>query len=415
MSARRYSEDGVIASIIHYIISGVFFIAGTVFFVFTMNGEYEYSTAFYAIFWGLAFVNLSHVKAIYEDYDISNKFVRFLLGFATVVGVFALLGGVVVSANETYPLPYVKVLAFSIVIGTVLKVFVQNVNEFIPAFDNPESDFFKYHSWLIFVAATLAFFSVMYIFFDVYFTLLLVGNWMLVYFIFTSFRTWMESRKAGSLVCSIIFFVIGIALNLPIALAVNNVSNLSSTINDANLFNLASNLYFALSIVMGIGFTFLTRLEFVKDGMSEQGVEILLMVIPVLAFGLQFLAFFYFETFLIVAGSVLVLVTLVVLLFKLVVGLVKFLGEFFVGAAKAIWYIVSFKWITNQVEVLTDRDTKPRKRSRATGTNCENCKYCSTISKPGVAYSTVNVLYCNYENRECQGVLDSNCRHFTSK
>lgn len=414
MSYRRYSNDSVTASIIHLIISGAFFVAGIVFFIIMANGGNELSTTLSIAFIGLAFFNLSNVKAIYKDYDITNKFVRWLLGFASFLGFLLLLGNVVLTASNSFPFPYVRVLAFSIVIGTILKTFIQYIGDFIPSLDNTESDFFKYHSWLIFVASTLAFFSIMYIFFDFYFTLLFVGNWILVYFILSSFRSWMEEKKAGYLVWSIIFFIIGIGINLPIALAVNNVDNLSTTISEANLFNLASNLYFALAIIMGIGFTFLTRLYFVKGNLSDFGVEILLLVIPVIAFGLQFIAFYYFEAFLITIGVVLVLVLLIILLFKLVVGLIFLIGNFFVEAGKAIWYIISFKWITNQIEVLTYRENK-RSSTPKTSTSCEHCKYCSQVSKPGVAGSTINVSYCEYHNRECQGILDSNCKHFTQR
>ena len=414
MSARRYSNDGVTASIIHLIISGAFFIAGVVFFIIMMNALNKLATALSVIFIGLAFFNLANVKAIYKDYNMSNKFVRWLLGFASVLGFLMLVGGVVFTVTNSLPSPYVKVVAFSIVIGTILKTFIQNIGEFIPAFSNPESDFLKYHSHLIFVASTLAFFSIMYIFFDFYFTLLFVGNWILVYFILSCFRSWMEEKETGFLVWAIILFVVGIGINLPIALAVNNVSGLSATLSEANLFNLASNLYFALAIVMGIGFTFLTRLGFVKSNMSDFGVEILLLVLPLLAFGLQFLAFKYFEVFLITTGAVLVLVGLIVLLFKAVVGLIMFLGTFFAEAGKTIWYIISFKWITNQIEVLSYRDKKSSSKPKMS-TSCESCKYHSQISKPGVAGENINVLYCEYHNRECLGILDSNCKNFQQK
>ena len=414
MSARRYSNDGVTASIIHLIISGAFFIAGLVFFIIMMNALNKLATALSVIFIGLAFFNLANVKAIYKDYNMSNKFVLWLLGFASVLGFLMLVGGVVFTATNPLPFPYVKVVAFSIVIGTILKIFIQNIGDFIPAFSNPESDFLKFHSHLIFVASTLAFFSIMYIFFDFYFTLLFVGNWILVYFILSCFRSWMEEKKTGFLIWTIILFVVGVGINLPIALAVNNVSGLSATLSKANLFNLASNLYFALAIVMGIGFTFLTRISFVKSNMSDFGVEILLLVLPLLAFGLQFLAFKYFEVFLITTGAVLVLVGLIVLLFKAVVGLIMFLGTFFAEAGKAIWYIISFKWITNQIEVLSYRDKKSSSKPK-TNTSCEQCKFCSQISKPGVAGSSVNVLYCEHDNRECLGFLDNNCKHFQQK
>jgi len=407
MSSRRYKDDAVLASIIHYIISGVFFITGTVFFILTMNGNVHLASL-YAIFWGMAFINLSNIKAIYDDYDISNKFVRILLGIFTAIGIVALLGGIIECVNVSHPYPYIKVFAFSVIIGSVMKVFIENINDFIPAFDKPESEFFRYHSWLIFVGGTLAFFSIMYIFFDFYFTLLLIGNWILAYFVFSAFRTWMETKEVKNLIYAIIFFVIGIGVNLPIALAVNNLANLSATLAEANLFNLASNLYFALSIVMGIGFCFLTRLDFVKSNMSESAVEILLLTIPVISFGIQFLAFFYFEAFLIVAGSVLLFIALIVLLFKVFLAVVSWIGDAIVTAANAVWYVISFKWITNQVSVLTSRDDKPRSSVKESH-NCSDCKYCSVETK----YQNGDTdTWCSYHNKWCNTLFDTDCNNF---
>ena len=131
MSARRYSNNGVTASIIHLIISGAFFIAGLVFLIIMMNELNKLATALSVIFIGLAFFNLANVKAIYNDYNMSNKFVRWLLGFASVLGFLMLVGGVVFTAANSLPFPYVKVVfcfnigptRHCIVLAKVLAVF----------------------------------------------------------------------------------------------------------------------------------------------------------------------------------------------------------------------------------------------------------------------------------------------------
>ncbi len=408
MSYSRYDDDAVFASIIHYIISAAFFVAGTVFLILSLNGSHDLAPL-YAIFWGIAFMNLYNVRCIYADNDISNAFVRVLLILISIIGVVAIFGAIFECLGASYPYPYVKIVAFSVLIASVLKIFIENINEFIPAFDNPESDFFRYHSWLIFVGATLLFFSIMYIFFDVYFVFLFLGNWILSYIILSAFRTWFEDRdEIRYLIFAIVAFAVGFILNLSIALAVNDLPNLSASLQNANLFNLASNLYIALAIIMGIGFCFLTQLEYVKDNMSDMAVEILFLVIPLIAFGIQFLAFFYFKAFLIVAGTALLCIALVVLLFRAFMTLIGWIGEGLVATGKGIWYVISFKWITNQWDVLTSRDTKPRSSQRRSN-NCSDCKYCSVQQK----YKDGDTdTYCSYYNKWCNTLFNTSCKNF---
>lgn len=346
----RYDDDAIKMSVANYIISGVLFIAGVIFIIIAYTSNFSYSSIGFALS-GLGFYNLANVQNIYREYDMSNKFVKILLGVATVVGFLAMM--LAVGASFSYDGKYGKVLSISIFLGCLLKVLIENINEIIPSIDNPKGEFFRYCSLLIFIAGLLAIFSVMYIFFDFHYTLLLVGNWVLAYLVLSNVRSFMEEKTPNHIVWAIILFIVGLGLNLGISLAVNDIANPQFDITKANLFNVASSLYFFLAIILGVAFSFLTRIEYVKYSMSDLGVEILLLVIPLIAFGIQFLAFFYFNAFLIVAGVTFVIITLIVLLFKAFIAVVKFIWECITGIAKGVWYIITFKWVSDLITMLT--------------------------------------------------------------
>ena len=346
----NHNSSAVKMSMANYIISGLSFIAGVIFIIISYASNFALFS-FGASLSGFGLYNLANVHNIYETYDMSNKFIKFLLGTATFVGFLFML--VAVGASFSYNNEYGKVLSLSIFLGCLLKIYVENIDNFIPTIKSPEGEFFKRCSLLIFIAGFLGFFSTMYAFFDFNYTLLFVGNWVLAYLLLTNIRHFMEEKSPKFLIMAILFFLIGLGLNLGISLGVNDVANPQFDVTKTNLFNIASSLYFFLSIVLGVAFCFLTRIDYVKYSMSDLGIEILFFVIPLIAFGVQFLAFFYFETFLIVAGVTFVILTLIVLLFKAVRAFVKFIIECVVGIASGFWYFITFKWVGDVITFFT--------------------------------------------------------------
>ena len=346
----RYDDDALKMSIANYIISGIFFIAGVILIVIAYTSEFSIFSIG-ASLTGFGLYNLANVCNIYDEYNMSNKFVKFLLRASTIIGALLIL--LSIGASFSYNNEYGKVLAISIFLGCLLKIVVESINEIIPSIESPKGEFFKYCSLLIFIAGFLAVLSVLYIFFDFHYVLLLVGNWVLAYLVLSNVRSFMDEKTPKHIIMAIIFFLVGLGLNLGISLAVNGIANPQFDITKANLFNVASSLYFFLSIVLGIAFSFLTRIDYVKYNMSDVGVEILLLVIPLIAFGIQFLAFFYFNAFLIVAGVTFVIITLIVLLFKAFIAVVKFIWECITGIAKGVWYIITFKWVSDLITMLT--------------------------------------------------------------
>ena len=346
-----YRQDSTVIkmSVANYIISTLSFIAGVGLIIFSYSSNFLFISLGLSIC-GFGLYNLANIHNIYSEYKMSNKLVGFLLGTSTVIGFIFML--VAVGASFSYPNEYGKVVSISIFLGCLLKLFVQNVDSFFPATNAPESDFFKHCSLSIFVAGFLIFFFVMNIFFDFHYVLLFVGNWVLAYLVLTNVSHFMKDKSIKCIILAIVFFLAGLGLNLGISLGVNDIGNPQFDITKANLFNVASSLYFFLSIVLGVVASLLTCIRSAKYR-NDLGLEILFLVVPLVAFGLQFLAFFYFKEFLIVSGSTLVVIALIVLLFKAFIAVMKFIFECIVGTAKGFWYFITFKWVKDLILFFT--------------------------------------------------------------
>ncbi len=351
----RYDDNASKMSIANYIISTLTFIAGVIYIAISYTSNFAFISIGFSLS-GFGLYNLANVDNIYAEYNFSNKFVRFLLGTATVIGFLFML--LAVGASFSYNNELGKILSISIFLGSMLKVLVQNIDGIFPATEPPKSEFFNYCSLLFFIAGFFAFFFVMNIFFDFHYVLLLFGNWVLSYLVLTSVSHFIVEKTPKFIIMAILFFLIGLGLNLGISLAVNDIANPQFDIKKANLFNIASSLYFFLSIVLGIVASLLTNARSVRFTVSAVSDEIFFMVIPLIAFGVQFLAFFYFKAFLIVAGATLFVITLIMLLFKAFVAVIKFIGECIVGIATGFWYFITFKWVKDVILFFTPNTEK---------------------------------------------------------
>ena len=345
----KRDDEAFKLSITNYIISAVSFIAGLILIIFSYASDFSFISIGLTLS-GLGLYNLATIHNIYKEYKMTNKLLGLLFGTATVIGFIFMLGAV--GASFSYSNEYGKVISISIFLGCMLKLFVQFIDDIFPSISAPQGDFFKYCSLLIFIAGVLSFLMLMNVFFDFHYVLLLVGNWVLAYLVLTNVSHFMRDKSIKCIILAIVFFLAGLGLNLGISLGVNDIGNPQFDITKANLFNVASSLYFFLSIVLGIVASVLTCIRSAKYR-NDLGLEILFLVVPLVAFGLQFLAFFYFKEFLIVSGSTLVVIALIVLLFKAFIAVMKFIFECIVGTAKGFWYFITFKWVKDLILFFT--------------------------------------------------------------
>jgi hypothetical protein len=104
-------------------------------------------------------------------------------------------------------------------------------------------------------------------------------------------------------------------------------------------------------------------------------------------------------------------------------AVIAFLGDFFVSAGKAIWYVISFKWITNQIDVLTSSSSSNTKKTTATPqtqSTSSTCNYCTDCAYHTITTSPKtgmpNCDFCTLKHEVLSyGDILNGCENFTKR
>lgn len=334
----RYSDDKVIA-ITNYIVSGVCFLASIVFMILASESNSDIWMSLCLMTLGLAFINFINIYGV-----TGNTFLSILYIILIVAGsLLFLFGGILNATGENSSL-FANELFASVFIGVAVKIIVKYL-EHISTIESWNGEFMSYYGHLITIPAVLLVVSILGIFFDLWYVILFTLSYIAGFFILSVFTEYMREFKKYCLILGFVLLglftlICGLVAGVGVEINAETVAN-----GDINLFNASSSLYFFLTIVMGVSFIFLTLIPFVDEYFGNLGPVVLYLIIPAMAFGLQFLAFTNKVLFLWITLGTVAFVALVLLLFKFVIMLVQLLGYLGEKIWEVLVYIFTFEWV----------------------------------------------------------------------
>lgn len=342
---RGYSDDKVIA-ITNYIVSGVCFFASIIFMILAIESNSDMWLSLWLMTLGLALVNFINIYGVTE-----NTFLSILYIILIIAGSLSfLLGGILNATGENSSL-FVNELFASVLIGVAVKIIVKYL-EHISTIERWNGEFMSYYGHLITIPAVLLVVSILGIFFDLWYVILFTLSYIASFCILSVFTEYMREFKKYCLILGFVLLglftlICGLVAGEGVKINAETVAN-----GDINLFNASSSLYFFLTIVMGVSFIFLTLIPFVDEYIGNLGPVVLYLIMPALAFGLQFLAFTNKVLFLWITLGTVVFVALVLLLFKFVIMLMQLLGYLGEKIWKGLVYIFTFEWVKDIISAI---------------------------------------------------------------